>query len=231
MNKQFRSYEDMQIEVIRATVDPDKVVAYACQLTQKKEITDAPSQMAIDKLIHYLMSANHTSPFEHAVITVMIFGVSRSFLAQITRHRMGSFTSASQHYTLYDSFPNVADKETLLNQPFQNFCDQADEMYNYLISTGIPKEEARQVLPNAKGVNILWTVNARSLINFFNQRLCRRNVNEMRIFARKMKAICMTWFPELFYIVGPDCEMLGGCTQGKMKSKECVKLGIKNFSR
>jgi thymidylate synthase (FAD) len=230
MNKQFRSYEDMQIEVIRATVDPDKVVAYACSITQKKDLGDAPDQLTIDKLIYYLFWANHTSPFEHAVITVLIQGVSRSFLAQITRHRMGSFTSASQHYTVYDSFPNIAHEETLKNQPFQNFCDQADEMYNYLISTGIPKEEARQALPNAKGVNILWTVNARSLINFFNQRLCKRNVKEMLMFARKMEIICRAWFPELFGYVGPDCVTLGGCRQGKMKAKECINNGIPNFS-
>jgi thymidylate synthase (FAD) len=227
----FNSYEDMTIEVLRATADPSKVVAYACALTQKKDIGDAPDRMAIDKLMHYLVWANHTSPFEHAVITVLIQGVSRSFLAQITRHRMGSFTSASQHYTRYDMFPNVAHDETLKHQPFKLFCDQADEIYNYLIDSGTPKEEARQCLPNAKGVNIMWTVNARSLINFFNQRLCKRNVQEMQVFARNMDIVCTSWFPELFHYVGPDCVTLGGCRQGKMKAKVCIKNGVPDFSR
>ena len=109
--------------------------------------------------------------------------------------------------------------------------EQANQMYKHLISVAVPKDEARQILPNAKAVNIMWTVNARSLINFFNQRLCKRNVNEMYYFALKLHNICMLWIPELFDLVGPDCEVWGGCTQGKMKAQECVDGGIPNFSR
>ena len=49
-----------------------------------------------------------------------------------------------------------------------DFLKRADNMYNYCIESGIPKEEARQVLPNAKAVNLMWTVNARSLVNSLN---------------------------------------------------------------
>lgn len=228
MNK-FRTYDDMIIEVIRSTTDPQKVVAYACQLTQKRTIGDAPPDSKTAKLIEYLMKANHTSPFEHPSITVLIESVSRSFLAQITRHRMGSFTSASQHYTTYDEFPNITSNTVKLDIAEEHF-NKCDEVYKYLISVGIPKEEARQVLPNAKAVNILWTVNARSLINFFNQRLCLRNVEEMQIFAATMHKVCINWFPELFKdLVGPDCWILGGCRQGRMKAKECIDAEIPDF--
>jgi len=227
----YRTYNDMDIEVIRATVDPEKLVAMACTITQKKSLDNCPTDLQIDRLISYLFKANHTSPFEHVSMTVLIQGVSRSFLAQITRHRMGSFTSASQHYTTYDKFPNIVSPELINAKSVESILEHADSTYEYLISVGIPKEEARQVLPNAKAVNILWTVNARSLINFFNQRLCRRNVEEMFIFSRKLLIICNTWFPELFSLVGPDCKTLGGCRQGKMKATECIKNDIPNFER
>lgn len=212
-------------------MDPREMVELACNLTQKKNLSKPKSEMEQVKLVKYLFNANHTSPFEHCYITFLLRNVSRSFLAQITRHRMGSFTSASQHYTTYNTFPNIIDPHMLNMDTVKQFLDQADEMYSYLISVGLPKEEARQVLPNAKAVNLLWTVNARSLINFFNQRLCKRNVQEMYEFALKLRNVCLLWWPELFGLVGPDCEVLGGCTQGKMKAPECIDGLVPNFKR
>ena len=224
-------YSDIRIEVMQCTPYPDNLVASACSITQKQSLHKINVGADYGKLIKYLFTANHTSPFEHAYITFLITNVSRSFLAQITRHRMGSFTSASQHYQKYDSYPNVLNPEMISMEEVSQFLEQADAMYSYLISNNIPKEEARQVLPNAKAVNILWTVNARSLINFFNQRLCRRNVEEMANFARRLLIECKKWFPDLFELVGPDCITLGGCTQGRMKSQECIDAEIPDFER
>ena len=113
----------------------------------------------------------------------------------------------------------------------QNIIADIDWFYQDLINMNIPKEEARQILPNAKAVNILWTVNARSLINFFNQRLCKRNIREMRMFAKELLLLCIDWFPELFMWVGADCKVLGGCTQGYMKAEVCKNDNIPNFKR
>lgn len=225
------TYDDLEIEVMQSTHNPDSLVAVACTLTQKQASVYPMESGTHSKLIKYLFTANHTSPFEHAYITFIISNVSRSFLAQITRHRMGSFTSASQHYQKYDGYPNILDPRMVDMLGVKTFLTQANEMYSHLIAHAMPKEEARQVLPNAKAVNILWTVNARSLINFFNQRLCERNVKEMRAFAQQLLLVCINWFPDLFKLVGADCEVLGGCTQGKMKAQECIDAGIEDFKR
>lgn len=228
---EMKPYSALKITLIQSTENPRMLVSLACNLTQKRKVQNSISEMTSVKLVEYLMKANHTSPLEHCSITVLIENISRSFLAQITRHRMGSFTSASQHYTTYNKFPNILDPRMINMEAVTQFLDQADSMYSYLISVGIPKEEARQVLPNAKAVNLLWTVNTRSLINFFNQRLCKRNVDEMYYFAQKMRNICLVWWPELFNLVGPDCETLGGCTQGKMKAAECIDALVPNLKR
>jgi len=229
MNK-ILSYEDMEINVIQSTLSPDHIIKVACAITQKQDLWD--DGIPNPKLIKYLFTANHTSPFEHCYITFLIKNVSRSFLAQITRHRMGSFTAASQHYQKYDSYPDILDPQMVNMKTVRTFLSDVNSMYDYLTSLLLlPKEEARQVLSNSKAVNILWTVNARSLINFFNQRLCKRNVQEMHMFATKLKEICINWFPDLFVLVGPDCETLGGCTQGKMKAEVCRNENIPNFKR
>jgi thymidylate synthase (FAD) len=112
---------------------------------------------------------------------------------------------------------NVQD-QTVADESF----DKSMEVYEYLIDTlSIKPEEARQVLPNACTVNFMWTINARSLVEFLNKRMCKRNVEEMRVFADKLYTLCMEWFPELFQHVGPQCKMLGRCRQGRMRAEEC----------
>ena len=228
MNDTFLSYDDLKLTVWQCTQNPNRITSLACAITQKKETS---SDKLSAKLIRFLFEADHTSVFEHSYITFLIENVSRSFLAQITRHRMGSFTSASQHYQRYDSYPNILHPIMVAMEAVHYLCNKADSTYEYLISTGIPKWEARQILVGAKAVNILWTVNARSLINFFNKRLCKRNIPEMQNFAERLQEECIEWWPELFNLVGPDCVTLGGCTQGHMRAEVCKNAEIPTFQR
>lgn len=220
MNK-YLSYEDMTLEVLQCTLDPDHMTAVACAMTQKQEVLPFTDIDSTSKLVKFLFIANHTSVFEHSHITFSISNVSRSFLAQITRHRIGSFTSASQHYQEYGDYPNIFTPDFIGHPKIMAICDVTDALYKQLIHDGYPKEEARQILINAKGVNILWTVNARSLLNFFNQRLCKRNVQEMLLFAQRLHERCINWWPTLFKLAGPDCVTLGHCTQGHMRAEVC----------
>lgn len=144
-------------------------------------------------------------------------GLSRAFLAQITRHRIGSFTSASQHYADYRSMPMVVHRNLIDDPGTLGILGETLDRYTELIDEhDVPAEEARMVLPNACAVNIIWTVNARSLINFFDQRLCNRNVEEMRLVSQKvLKAITPTW-PEFAELMGPRCYTTNDCNQGHM---------------
>ena len=154
-------------------------------------------------------------------MTFAINGVSRSLLAQLTRHRMSSFTSASQHYADYSDMPMVVGEQLADNSEAESCLNWALRGYSRLAYDGVPIEEARQVLPNACAVNILWTVNARSLLNFFTQRLCKRNVEEMLTFASKVFDEVDNYWPEYAALCGPFCYMNGGdCNQGKMSCNE-----------
>lgn len=223
MTQNFKSYDDCRIIVVQKTPDPGKVCHTACCITQKKDFANI-TQKEKKQFIKFLLKANHTSVLEHCYMTVIISNISRSFLAQITRHRMGSFTSASQHYQEYDDYPNVLHPSMVDNDKTKHILKSIDTYYKYLICEGIPKEEARQILPNAKAVNIMWTVNARSLVNFLNLRMCVRNVAEMISFADIMSLIARSWWPDLFDLVGPDCFMTGHCNQGAMACEKGKKM-------
>ena len=211
-----KTYKDMHIELLQRTKYPAETVAIALSLTMNNHEEYVPPLLT-NKLGKYLLDADHTSPIEHVHYTFLLQGLSRSFLAQITRHRMGSFTSASQHYQDYRDYPYVViDEDPNYSVAFNN----AHAAYRALIDKGVPKEEARQVLPNAAAVNLLWSVNARGLVSFLKQRLCYRNVAEMQMFAERVLSLVKPTFPEVFNFVGPQCYMDGKCKQGRLKCDE-----------
>lgn len=214
----IRDYSEIEVKLIRATHSPLAIMKQATAITMKKDFIHGTG--ISDDICKKLLEMNHTSLLEHVGFTFLIIGASRSFLAQITRHRMSSFTSGSQHYQDYRNYGFTVSKEIFENKAchiyFKEAIDNCLETYEYMLNIGISKEEARQVLPGGMENNLMWTVNARSLMNFLNLRLCNRNVAEMRIVARKLLMLSADHFPELFNYVGPDCEMKGKCTQGSM---------------
>jgi thymidylate synthase (FAD) len=172
-----------------------------------------------DKLIQYLINADHTKVFEHIVLGIQVTGMSRSLLQQNITHRTWSCTSSSQHYQDYRDMPTVIDTQCWNNDE-QLALEGLIAFYEALIARGKPKEEARQALPNACAVNQVITTNLRCLINFFTLRCCNRNVKEMRIFAQKMLKLVRAYFPEFANCMGPQCIQVSGCWQGKMQCEQ-----------
>ena len=209
------NYKDLSIVPITYTV-PYAAFGLALNITQKQDF-EVDSLSNEKKILKFILKAEHTSVLEHNSITILARGISRSLLAQITRERHFSFTSGSQHYQNYQNYPFVTEyKSKFLNKSIE----QSIEAYSKLIESGVSKEEARQVLPNAMTVNLLITANARALIHFLRTRLCKRNVKEMQIFAQRLSGVCKVWWPKLFNQVGPPCIMDGKCNQGKMSCGE-----------
>lgn len=167
-------------------------------------------------LIKALLDMGHTSPFEHCVISMRIENISRACSLQLVRHRMASYTSSSQHYQNYKDYDCFVHSDLLDDEDIHRYHELAFSMYEDLLNSGVTKEEARMILPESAGVNLIMTINARSLINFFELRLCNRNVEEMSRLAHSMYLQCYDWFPELFKLIGPHCAMTGKCNQGKM---------------
>lgn len=168
-------------------------------------------------LINYLVKNKHATPFEHCVfkfrIKAPIF-VTREWM----RHRWSSFNEMSMRYhkpesidyytPAYDkirkqvgkpgsySFEEIYDPEVkdAFYSIFQQTILQADEAYYKLIELGIAKEVARCVLPVTQYTEFIWTVNARSLINFLSLRNdvnAQYEINEYAkaiedVFAKKM---------------------------------------------
>ena len=111
----------MLVQLIAHTNDPEKTIAAAAKLCY----SDAHVETLLDGLtpektaafLQKLTDLGHASPIEHASFTFGIEGVSRTFLAQVTRHRIGSFSVQSQRYVRLDDFRYVV-PDFRLNKAF-----------------------------------------------------------------------------------------------------------------
>jgi len=237
----------LKVNLLAHTPDAEKLVAAAARFCYSHADTDTIMEGLTEEktadFLQMLIDLGHESPVEHATFTFAIEGVSRSLLAQITRHRIASFSVQSQRYVTENSFsfvtpPAIADIPEAAEE-FQRAMAEDQEHYNRLADMLRAKhraafeaegmtpeaaakaaekraiEDARFVLPNACTTKIIMTMNVRSLRNFFHLRCCNRAQWEIRALATEMLRLCYGVAPHLFQKSGPSC-VSGPCPEGKM---------------
>ena len=191
----------MLVQLIAHTNDPEKTIAAAAKLCYSdahiETLLDGLTPEKTEAFLQRLNDVGHASPIEHASFTFGIEGVSRTFLAQVTRHRIGSFSVQSQRYVRLEDFRYVippeieaipearaqfiasmnddANKYLDLVQTLENahtarfMADGLDEKAARAKASKQANEDARFVLPNACETKMVMTMNCRSLQNFFNR--------------------------------------------------------------
>lgn len=216
----------MKVTLLTHTPEPEKVIACAAKLCYSSKVDidslmDSLTPESTEKFVRKLVSLGHQSPLEHVSFTFALEGVSRSFLAQITRHRVASFSVRSQRYCNEGEFEAVApikiknNKEA--NEKFETIMNNLHEEYNNLQTEfGLPNEDARAILPNACATRMIVTMNVRELWHFFNERCCARAQHEIRMVANEMLKKCREVAPILFETSGAKCDSLGYCPEGSM---------------
>ena len=202
----------MRVELLAYTPEAQVIVASAAKLCYSAADIDAIMEKQTpeetEKFLTKLVDMGHESPIEHAYFTFAIEGVSRALLAQITRHRIASFSVQSQRYVRENAFdfvvPPRIEKCPEAKAEFEKAMKSAQESYDRiaqalakaeaaeLVAGGMDAaaaektagravlEDARFVLPNACDTKMIMTMNARSLMNFFELRCCERAQWEIR---------------------------------------------------
>ena len=208
----------MNVILLTHTPEPEKIIAAAAKLcySQKADIQslmDGLEPDTVKTFISKLMSMHHESPLEHVSFTFAVEDVSRALLAQITRHRLASFSVRSQRYCSEGTFkvviPDSIDKDPKKRVIFRDAIIDAKNAYNELQKLGVKNEDARAVLPNACCTRMVFTMNLRELLHFFNLRCCTRAQTEIRELANQMLIFCKEVSPILFEYAGAHCESLG----------------------
>ena len=225
---------EMKVVLVRHTLSPEEVVALGARLCYSKARVDDLLTRVETKdqtdFVHKIMGMGHDSVLEHASFTFGIEGVSRTLLAQITRHRVASFSVQSQRYVSYEQgFGYIVPPkiEALGEEAVREFEEQMDTMHRWYtewqrkLGTGEGgNEDARFVLPGACETRMMVTMNVRELRHFFSLRMCSRAQWEIRALANEMHRLCMEVAPALFENAGPGC-LRGACPEGE---KTCGKM-------
>ncbi len=229
----------MNVILLAHTPQPEQLVACGAKLCYSSAaISNVMDGLDADKtreFLEMLAGLGHASPLEHASFTFGIEGVSRSLLAQLTRHRIASYSVKSQRYVKEGGFSYVVPPEIEKNEQAKALFLQAMEedqaRYDALVALlsaqhvgeGLSprdarkkaQEDARFVLPNACTTNLIVSMNARALLNFFKERCCKRAQWEIRELAERMCHLVRKVAPTIFSKSGPGCAF-GPCPEGAM---------------
>jgi thymidylate synthase (FAD) len=215
----------MNVTLIGWTSNPEKLPAMAATLTHSKikpEDLAKKSDKDLSAVLKQVMSLGHTSVIEHASFTFAISDVSRSLTHQLVRHRIASYSQQSQRYVNLNEpsyvIPPTIEKNKNMKKAYEETMGIIWDHYNKLLELKIPAEDARYVLPNGTCTNIMVTMNARSLLNFFELRCCLHAQWEIRLLANKMLQEVKKVAPIIFKNSGPSCKTMQICPE---KKKNC----------
>lgn len=239
----------MKVKLIQITEDPISIMWVAARTcySEKSPIEMWNTCKEVDenkkwKLVKTVLSSGHQSIAENISFTFVIEGVSRSLLAQITRHRAGVvFAVQSQRYVeIKEDYKKLGDDGTIINENtylertdiikildkyfiwdhnnYAEFHALLQALYCYLYQVqemGMKPEDARYVLPNSTKTNITMTVNLRELMHICSLRLCNRASLEIRELFQAIKKEVEQKEEKLAGLLVPTCEVLQYCPEHK----------------
>lgn len=151
-------------------------------------------------LVERIVESGHTSTLEHVNFTFKLSGYSRALLQEKSRHRMASVSEKSTRYCLgkmkkEESFinDNIIDYERAKKYLVFTDVEKVDKASVYALEAlrsciieGIPNDKSKYCLPDSLKSECYFTINARSLRNWFLLRTSTKALWEFRLLAYEM---------------------------------------------
>ena len=194
----------MEVKLIQASSMEGIYAGYReCHASQDRSDQGGEKDQALVRRLLFGCSPVHDSPIEHCLYTWRIDGVSRALSHQLVRHRIASFSQRSQRYVSekqfeyvrprsimassgivkpLESYPNITSVPVL----YTSLMNYTQYVYEQLVKAGIPKEDARFILPNACTTSLIVSMNPRAFRNFLKLRLDTHAQWEIRDMAKLM---------------------------------------------
>jgi thymidylate synthase (FAD) len=175
------------VSLVTVTPDAEELLVYMARVSNPANQVKGKGS---ERLIQYLIDHKHWSPFE-MVHMVLEINTTRSVAAQILRHRSFSFQEFSQRYADteligYAKPPHLrrqdltnrqnsiddltADKTQMFYRRINQHFEEAQDLYREMVSVGIAKECARDVLPLATPTRMYMAGTARSWVHYIDLR-------------------------------------------------------------
>jgi len=181
------------IKLITHTLNPEQLIQNAYSECYQKPI----------KFENMVKVLKHESVLEHISFHFEI-KCSRVCLEQLVRHRMASFTVQSHRYSEIKPedthFYIPSSIECLSEELYQEWIDDCLDSYDKYakwVDRGIKKEDARYLINKGVGINLKFSINLRSLLNFLSLRTESHAQEEIRRLAKEMQELAFDTMPNL----------------------------------
>jgi thymidylate synthase (FAD) len=171
-----------------------------------------------EKLIRYLIKNKHVSPFYHPQMTFRVklpISVQRQWITHKvgTAHNSEStrYSEMTEEYIVPEVWraQSVSNKQgssgeidpgnrDIADKVWSDAMDQAFGNYRYLLSLGVAKEQARDVLPLGTYTSCVWTASLQAVLHFIELRDDDHAQFEIRQYAKAMRTLVEPHFPVTF---------------------------------
>jgi thymidylate synthase (FAD) len=192
----------MKIDLIRHTENAESMIARAARISHQTTGEEGDYSTEEDReLIRNLRDWGHWSPFEFASATFYVEGVSRSCLAQLTRHRLVSFMVRSMRYVKQNPDEVVIPdsvEEAGLAEDFREGITSSHKLYQKALDEGVPKEDARFLLPIGSKTSLYLKTNFREYRHIIELRGSKEAQWEIRDLANGFLAELSRVAPTVF---------------------------------
>ena len=198
----------------------EELVAYCARVSNP---ANQANHQTGPKLVRHLLEEGHWSPLEMVNINMEV-ETTRDIARQILRHRSFSFQEFSQRYAKATNFElrearlqdkknrqnSIATEDVALKEEWSmrqaKLLQSVEEDYNWALSMGIAKEQARAILPEGITVSTLYMNGTlRSWVHFCMLRMGNGTQREHMEVAKQCWEIIKQHFPA----VVEACESLG----------------------
>lgn len=160
------------------------------------------------EFIKKLIMWGHLSPFEHCSAQVKIT-TNRAIANELVRHRHCAFTQESTRYCQYDDLtvirPNWIDFSLVISDSvvhkYTEYLSEVQSLYDHMINSGIPAEQARGILPLDTATTLVMTANLREWISVFKLRCDAASHPQMIELMSKIREEFVTRLPWFEYAV------------------------------
>jgi thymidylate synthase (FAD) len=195
-----------QVKIIDYNLNNECIAASAARISTTTGNAHEIFEASMDnrnnsELIKKVLKSGHRSLIEHAVFNIAFRDVSAYIEQFFIEFRLASFTVKSRRYVdfsnqgYYIPLDLEGDAKTL----YCNYMNLLFDAYQLMTNEGIPKEDARFLLPYSFCSNFYCTVNARELINIIHSIRCGRGreVPELQNIASQLVGQIATVFPSI----------------------------------
>ncbi len=139
---------------------------------------------------------------DHVVYMFEIEDCSRVTTHQLVRHRVASYDQESQRFSAATKEgvvtpPSVQSNETAF-KAYDEAMKTVYSAYDKMVAAGVPKEDARYILPTAIKTKLVMTINARSLMHIVWQRTALQAQWEIRELATSLLDLAREATPDLW---------------------------------